>query len=119
TVLLGRDGVGETLALGFAEPTERFIVEGRVKSDPGRVQMLDNGNVQTLLCDQHFDVAAAKGSGNGGSNERLGKKAARERERLDRRFVGALAALDSGKALYPDVGKTAGTEDEAAAGRLF
>jgi hypothetical protein len=81
--------------------------------------MLDDGNVQTLLCDQHFDVAAAKGSGHGCVEEWLGEKAARERERLDRRFVGALAALDSGKTLDPEVGKTGGTEDEATAGRLF
>ena len=59
-VRLRRDVLGETLALRFAESAERFVVERRVKRDPGRVQLLDDRHVQALFRDQHFNVSATQ-----------------------------------------------------------
>jgi hypothetical protein len=111
--------LGETLALRFAEGAQRFIVERSVKGDSRGVQTLDDGNVEALLRDQHFNIPAPERSWNGRVEERLGKKSASECERPNSWFIRALPALDTGKPLDLQVGEGRGTKNEPSSSCLF
>jgi hypothetical protein len=119
TFRLRADILGEPLTLGFTELAERVVKEGAVKGNPGRVQLLDDCDIQTLLREQHFDIAAAARSWNGSVEQRLGEKAASEGERLRGWLIDAIPALDPGGELKPDVWEGVGAQDEAPPGSLF
>ena len=83
------------------------------------MKLLDNRDVQALLREQDFHVAAAARSGNGGVEQRLREKTARESERLRVRLTRALSALNPGEALYSGVGETVRPQNEPPARSLF
>ncbi len=119
TLGLGVDVFREALPLRFAELAQRIVQERGVKGDAGGVKLLDDGDIQSLLREQDFHVAAPARRGNGGVEQRLREKPAREPERLRVRLTRALAALDSGEALDSHVGETDRSQDEPAARSLF
>ncbi len=112
---LGVDVFRQALPLRFAELSQRIVQERGVKGDAGAVKLLDDGNIQSLLREQDLHVAAAARRGNGGVEQWLREKPAREPERLRFRLTCALAALDAGEALDSHVGEADRSQNEPAA----
>jgi hypothetical protein len=83
------------------------------------MKLIDNRDVQPLLREQDFHIAAPAGGGKSGVEQRLRKKPARESERLRVRVARALAALNSEQALQSHIGETNRPQNESPARRLF
>ena len=119
TVRLGRYILGEPFSLRFPERAKGIVVERRVKSNAGGVKLLDDRDVEALLRNQSFDVAATPGSRNRRVEQGLRQKAPRKREGAEGRFIRAFTTLQAGEALNLQIGQRDGMENKATAGGLF
>ena len=63
------------------------------------MKLLDNCDVQSLLREKDLHIAAPARSRNGGGEQRLSEKPARESERLRVRLISTFPALNSGQSL--------------------
>ncbi len=95
------------------------MIGGGVIGDARSVQLLHDGEVQTLLREQDLDVAAAKGGGNGGVENRLGEQTADEGKGLHVFLTGALAALHAAGNEDANIRPGRGAQDDAAPGGFF
>ena len=105
--------------LFFAQAMQRTIEKRSVKSDTRGVQLIADRDVELLLRDQQFDVAAPIGRWYDRVKERMSEVSIPKTERLIRFFSGSLPALissrDSNKCIRP----RHRAKDKTASGRLF
>ena len=102
-----------------AEGFQRSIVEGGVKRQARCMQLLNDSNVQLLLCNQDFDIAAPQRSGQTRVEQRLGQDAASHGEAFYSAFTGAVTGLNACRDAQFSVRQGDGTKDQPFSGSLL
>ena len=106
-------------SLFFADRLQAAIVKRRVKRKPSGVQLFYYRDVQLLLSDQKIDISKPSRRRDGGVEQRLKKRSAREGEHFRRTFTRPISALNASRHSDPGGGPHDGTKNEPAPRCLF
>ena len=83
------------------------------------MQLFEHGNIQTLLREQNFNIAAPARSRNSHIKKWLGNTAGGKGEWLHRIFARTLSALHAERNVSAGVRQKAGTENKSTSRRRF